>query len=454
MHAATCFTLISLVGLGWALATGDLTYRYVASWASSSMPLLYRIGAVWAGPAGALLLWALVLGGGASVAAATMPRGGVLRAWTTALLAPMLLAVLAMACLGTNPFTRLAFPPDDGRGVPLEWLRPIALVQEPMGYLGMALAIVPAVMTVMGAMGNASWRAGARRWSLATWALLGAAMLLDWRRRYGDTAWAMDWQWAPVHDGTAFAWIGATILLLAALRRWPVTATATTAFVAFTLALAGLTIRRAHGWDGVHAFAATPTGRAAAWLALAASLAVSVELLRASSALPTLLRRAIRTAQGAALLGAVALVATGWARSAEIEVREGESTRVTDRFGAPWSLSLEGVSKVGREDVVSTVVAVRGAVAGRARGYVTADVRTLFSRTTGQAVAEEFFAGVSTGLLQDLRVDVRDAGTAEAVLNVQFVPLAAWLWFAGIVAVVAAFVAALAPRAPTDGEDA
>jgi hypothetical protein len=36
VHAATLFAALSLTGLGWALAAGDLTYRYVASWTSYS----------------------------------------------------------------------------------------------------------------------------------------------------------------------------------------------------------------------------------------------------------------------------------------------------------------------------------------------------------------------------------------------------------------------------------
>jgi cytochrome c biogenesis factor len=219
------------------------------------------------GPSGALLVWAVALGLGASLASATLRRGSVLRAWTTALLAILLLAVLAMTCFDTNPFLRLPFPPDDGRGLALEWLRPIALVQMPLGHVAMALVTVPAVITVMGAMGTAPWRERAQRWAVACWGLLAAALVLDWRRRYGDSAWADDWRWAPVHAGTAFAWAGASLLVLATGRRWRADASIVAGFAAFTLALIGLTLRRAHGWDGVHALAGSAAGRTAAWLA-------------------------------------------------------------------------------------------------------------------------------------------------------------------------------------------
>ncbi|MDP1889794.1 MAG: hypothetical protein Q8K55_02780 [Gemmatimonadaceae bacterium] len=445
VHAATCFSALSLTGLAWALAVGDLTYRYVASWTSYGTPLPYRIGAMWAGPSGALLVWAVVLGAGASLASATLRRGGVLRAWTAALLALLLLAVLAMACFDTNPFLRLPFPPDDGRGLALEWMRPVVLVQMPLGYVAMALVSVPAVMTVMGAMGKAAWHVAAQRWALACWGLLAAAMLLDWRRRYGDTAWADDWRWAPVHAGTAFAWAGASLLVLVTGKRWRADASILAGFAAFTLALIGLTLGRAHGWEGVHDVAASATGRAAAWLALAAVMAIAVDALRARRAATDVAVRALRVAHGATLVVAAALVAAGFVSGGDVAVREGERAVVADRFGAPWTLSLEGVSTVGRVNVVSNVVAVRAAVKGSARAYVTAEVRSLFTGVSQAPMDQLQLAGIAAGLVQDLRVDVREANTADAILSVRFVPAASWIWVAGVFAVLGALVAALAP---------
>lgn len=455
VHAATFFAVLSLTGLAWALAVGDLTYRFVASWTSYGTPLPYRIGAVWAGPSGALLVWAVALGLGASLASATLRRGTLLRAWTGALLALLLLAVLAMACFDANPFTRLPFPPDDGRGLALEWLRPVVLAQVPAGYVAMALVAVPAVLTVMGAMGKAAWRAPTQRWALACWGLLAAAMLLDWRRRYGDATWADDWRWAPVHAGTAFAWAGASLMVLVTGKRWRADASILAGFTAFTLALVGLTLGRAHGWEGVHDFAASAAGRAAAWLALAAVMAFAVDALRTRRGATDVAARAMRVAHGATLVVAAALVAAGFVRGGDVAVREGERAIVADRFGAPWTLSLEGVSTVGRVNVVSKVVAVRAAVRGRARAYVTAEVRSLFKGASQAPVDQLLLSGIAAGLVQDLRVDVRKANTADAILTVRFVPAASWIWIAGVFAMLGALVAALAPaRREPDAEGA
>ena len=454
VHAATLFAALSLTGLAWALAVGDLTYRYVASWTSYGTPLPYRIGAVWAGPSGALLVWAVALGVGASLASAVLRRGSVLRAWTAALLALLLLAVLALACFDVNPFMRLPFPPDDGRGLALEWMRPVVLAQVPLGYVAMALVAVPAVLTVMGAMGKASWRAAAQRWALACWGLLAAAMLLDWRRRYGDAVWADDWRWAPVHAGTAFAWAGASLLVLVTGRRWRDDASIAAGFSAFTLALIGLTLGRAHGWDGVHDFAASAAGRAAAWLALAAVMALAANAFRTLRRATDVASHATRVAQGATLVVAAALVAAGFVRGGVIAVREGDRAIVADRFGTPWTLSLEGVSTVGRVNVVSNVVAVRAAVKGRARAYVTAEVRSLFKGASQSPADQLLLSGIAAGLVQDLRVDVREANTADAILTVQFVPAASWIWIAGLFAVLGALVAALAPARREPAEPA
>jgi cytochrome c biogenesis factor len=445
MHAAVVFVALAIAGLAWALATGDLTYRYVASWSSSYTPLPYRLGAVWAGPSGALLLWAFALGAGASTGSATLARGSSLRAWTGALLALLLVAVLAMACFDSSPFLRLAFAPDDGRGLPLEWVRPVVLVQMPLGYIAMALVSVPAVMTVMGAIGRAPWQEAARRWALATWALAGAAMLFDWRRRYGDAAWSEDWRWAPVHAGTAFAWAGASLLVIATTRRWRVNASLGAAFAAFTLALVGLTMRRAFGWDGVHDFAASAVGRAAAWLTLALVMAGAVDAIRATRGVRRRSALAMRIAHGALIVVAAALVVVGFTRTQTVDLREGERSRVSDRFGTAWTLSLEGVSTVGRENVIANVIAVRAAAKGRGSAFVTAEVRSLYSGAANEPVDQLIVSGVSAGLLQDLRLDVREATNTDAVVDVRFVPIATWLWIAGAVAVLAALVAALSP---------
>ena len=455
VHAASLFSALSIAGLAYALAVGDLTYRYVASWTSSITPLPYRLAAVWAGPSGSLLLWALVLGLATSVAAASLPRGSSLRRWTAALLALLVVAVLALTCFDTNPFARLPFAPDDGRGISLEWMRPIVLAQMPLGYVALALVAVPAVITVMGALGTEAWRDVARRWALVSWALLCGAMLLDWRRSYGIGVWIDDWRWAPVHAGTAFAWAGATVLIAATSWRLQVAATVTAGFAAFVLALGGLTMRRAGGWDGVHAFALSTAGRVVAWVLLVAVIVAIAAIvrrtgMRAAHGLPA---RVAFAAQAAVLVVAVALAAAGFPRATDVALSEGARATVTDRFGTPWVISLEGVSAVGRGDIVSGLVALRATVNGRARAFVVAELRDSYVGSSGRPVEELGVAGIASGLTQDLRVDVREANTTDALATVRFIPGASWIWIGGTCALLAALFLAGA-AVPTGATDA
>ena len=441
MHAATLFALLSATGLGYALAIGDLGLRYVASWSSYATPLPYRIGAVWAGPSGTLLVWAAVLGMGTSLAVAMLPRSGVLRAWVNALLALLLLAVLAMACFDTNPFVHLPFPPDDGRGLPLEWMRPIALVTAPVAYVAQSLVSVPAVIVVMGVLGgDNAWRASARRWTLACWALLTLAVLLEWRRRYGVGDWADDWRWAPVHAGTAFAWLGVAVLAAAVIVRARTAATLTAAFAAFALALVGLTVRRAGGWDGVHAFASSAAGRATGWVMLV------VVLVALAGAWGTPVRAALGRA-GHALLAAVlvsvlALAAAGYGVQRDLVLAEGARGSVIDRFGTAWTLSLEGISNVDRANVGVGIATLRAAVNGRARAYIAPEVRALYPPSSNEPSEELQVTGIAAGAAQDLLVDPRQISRADAVLSVRFIPGVTFLWLGGLAAAIAALVLA------------
>ena len=441
VHAATLFALLAATGLGYALAHGDLGLRYVASWSSYATPLPYRIGAVWAGPSGTLLVWAAVLGAGTSLAAAALPRTGGLRAWVTALLALLLLAVLGMACFDTNPFLHLPFPPDDGRGLPLEWMRPIALVTVPVAYAAQSLVSVPAVIVVMGVLGgDDAWRASARRWTLGCWALLTLAVLLDWRRRYGVGDWADDWRWAPVHAGTAVSWLGVSVLAVAILVRARASALLAAAFAAFALALVGLTMRRAGGWDGVHAFAASAAGRASGWVML---IVLLVALAGAwGTPVRAQLGRAGHTVLAAVLVASLALVAAGFGVQRDLALAEGGRGSVTDRFGTVWTLSLEGISNVDRENVGVGIVSLRAAVKGRARGYIAPEVRALYAPASNEPSEELQVTGISAGPAQDLLVDPRQVGRGDAVLSVRFIPGATFLWLGGLAAAIAALVLA------------
>jgi hypothetical protein len=86
-------------------------------------------------------------------------------------------------------------------------------------------------------------------------------------------------------------------------------------------------------------------------------------------------------------------------------------------------------------------------VKGRARAFVTAEVRTRFAGSQQEPVDQLAVSGIASGMAQDLRIDVRETNTSDAVISVRFVPAIAWLWLAGLAAVIAACVSAFAANA-------
>jgi hypothetical protein len=277
-------------------------------------------------------------------------------------------------------------------------------------------------------------------------------MLLDWRRSYLVGAWIDDWRWAPVHAGTAFAWCGATLLVAASSARLRTAAIVAAGFAAFALALAGLTFRRAAGWEGAHAFALSTPGRVTGWVLLVGVLVTAAAgIHRVWRGAPRgAVARAAITAQLAVLLTAVALAMAGFPRASDVALSEGAQARVADRFGTQWAISLEGVSAVGRGEIVASLVALRATVNGRARAYLVPELRESYAGSSGGPTEELAVAGIAPGLAQDLRIDVREVNTTDALATVRFVPAASWIWIAGTLAVLAALVMAVAPAEERD----
>ena len=151
------------------------------------------------------------------------------------------------------------------------------------------------------------------------------------------------------------------------------------------------------------------------------------------------------------VLGVRQVVDQGWAK-----VYEGSKTGhvglVDERRGMnKWTET----KAVNVSFLVDDIDGWFAAVKGRARAYVTAEVRSLFKGASQAPVDQLLLSGIAAGLVQDLRVDVREANTADAILTVRFVPAASWIWIAGVFAVLGALVAALAPaRREPDAEGA
>ena len=68
------------------------------------------------------------------------------------------------------------------------------------------------------------------------------------------------------------------------------------------------------------------------------------------------------------------------------------------------------------------------------------------AQRANRPVEELAVAGIASGLAQDLRIDVREANTADALATVRFIPAASWVWIGGTCAMLAALLLAVAVK--------
>jgi cytochrome c-type biogenesis protein CcmF len=197
--AAVSLTLAT-AGLWDALVGVDGSVRYAARWAGANMPVGWRLAAAWAGPEGRLLLWAWLIAIAGAVAARREWRARtVAAAWTTAVVAMLVLAATVLSALGANPFVRLAFEPPDGGALPPLLREAAFLWQPPLVLIGLALTAPVAALAIgmrLTVGGHVAEMARLRRWAAAAWTFLsvglGLAAWWSWRARGEDERWLVD----------------------------------------------------------------------------------------------------------------------------------------------------------------------------------------------------------------------------------------------------------------------
>ncbi|MGZ6544576.1 MAG: heme lyase CcmF/NrfE family subunit [Actinomycetota bacterium] len=251
-----------------ALLTRDFGIEYVAQYTSRSLSVFYTLGAFWAGQAGSLLLWAWVLAiCSAIVVAQRRTRDRALMPWAITVLAGILLFFLVLVTFYADPFARLAVAPPDGQGLnPLlqnygQWIHPLALY---IGFVGFSVPFAFGIAALItGELGD-RWLLGVRRWSLWSWILLTAGILLGARWAYVELGWGGYWAWDPVENASLLPWLTATIFLHSAtvqekrgvMKTWNVTLLPAT----FALSIFGTFLTRSGVVSSVHAFAESTMG--------------------------------------------------------------------------------------------------------------------------------------------------------------------------------------------------
>jgi cytochrome c-type biogenesis protein CcmF len=267
-YIATAFTVLSSIGLWYALFTRDFSLSYVASQISANMPNVYVFAAFWSGQAGSMLFWALILSMYLAIMVWTNRSANrEMMPYATGTLAAVLAFFLLTTALKANPFVRLDWLPADGRGMNPQLQNPGMAIHPPMLYLGYVAAAVPfsfAIAALITRRLDAEWLGAVRRWSLVTWFFLTIGITLGMWWAYVELGWGGYWAWDPVENSSFLPWLTCTAFLHSVmiqekrgmLRKWNVTLVVST----FLLSILGTFITRSGIIESVHSFAQSPVG--------------------------------------------------------------------------------------------------------------------------------------------------------------------------------------------------
>lgn len=325
--AAAC-TTVAVGALVWALLSGDFRLAYVADTTTRAASWPARLSGLWGGMGGSLLFWTWLLLVASAVGLRPVRRAvPPLTSTSTAVVAAVAAAFLAVSASLADPFARLAIPAIDGGGLVPILERPAMLYHPPLLYAGLVAMVVPFAIAVAGmwhGTTGTAWLALVRRTAGVAWVLLTLGMVAGAHWAYGELGWGGFWAWDPIENASLLPWLAATALLHAVLvdehRRRPTArlSTAVLAAAPFTFVVVGAWLTRSGAVSSVHAFGeAEAVGRALLVLVAGVVALTAAATTRAwrrdprEARWPWSPRRGVLALNGGILLGAVLVVATG-----------------------------------------------------------------------------------------------------------------------------------------------
>ena len=277
--AATGSIVLAFLTLLYLLLANDFSSSHVAGTSSRDLPVFYKIAAVWGAHDGSMLLWVFftsVLCG--IVVYQNRSRFRDMMPYVLAVLMFNLGFFLCLNIFLSNPFTQLmqifpdgttqAYVPADGRGLnPLlqYWAM---VIHPPILYLGFIGFVVPFAFAIAALvtrqLGN-TWIRTTRRWTLATWLLLGIGLILGGKWAYVVLGWGGYWAWDPVENSSLMPWLVGTAFLHSVvvqerrgmLKIWNMILI----LITYLLGIFGTFLTRSGIVSSVHAFADSNLGR-------------------------------------------------------------------------------------------------------------------------------------------------------------------------------------------------
>jgi cytochrome c-type biogenesis protein CcmF len=241
----------------------DFNIEYVAQYTSRNLPTSYIFAAFWAGQKGSLLFWATILALFAAAAQAVTSRRHAALLPHVAGVTNVVIAFFVITMLfAANPFERLLFTPDDGRGLNPQLQNPGMTIHPPMLYLGYISITIPfafAMAALLSRKLDTGWIHAMRKWTILSWLFLSAGITLGMWWAYVELGWGGYWAWDPVENASLLPWLTMTAFLHSVmiqekrgmLKRWNVGLIV----ASFLLSLFGTFITRSGIIASVHSFA-------------------------------------------------------------------------------------------------------------------------------------------------------------------------------------------------------
>ncbi|MDF1521437.1 MAG: heme lyase CcmF/NrfE family subunit [Trueperaceae bacterium] len=260
-------TSIAIVAMVAALLTDDFSVKYVAEHSRIASPTWVKVVTLWAALEGSILLWAWLLTAYTAVLATTTPNT-VLRPWALAIMQFVSVFFLLVVVVVANPFVVLANPPLDGPGAnPLlqnHWMMAVHPMLMYLGFVGLTIPFAFAMAALITRRPGTEWMAQTRRWTLAGWGFLTAAIVAGGWWSYEVLGWGGYWAWDPVENVSFMPWLTATAFLHSVqvqerrrmLKSWNVLLIVLT----FALSILGTFLTRSGVVSSVHAFGDGPVG--------------------------------------------------------------------------------------------------------------------------------------------------------------------------------------------------
>jgi len=267
--------LVASLAMVWALVTHDFSVSYVAQVGSRATPLFYTVISLWGALEGSILFWGLVLSGFSALAvwggthldprkrAETHADVERLMPYATAILLGIGAFFYLLLVFPANPFLPVSPVPPDGPGPnPLLQNHILMGVHPPLlylGYVGMSVPFAFSMGALLAGASGGSWIQLTRRWTMAAWAFLTAAIIAGMWWSYEVLGWGGFWAWDPVENASFLPWLTATAFLHSVmveerrgmLRVWNLSLITAT----FALTILGTFLTRSGILSSVHAFA-------------------------------------------------------------------------------------------------------------------------------------------------------------------------------------------------------